>query len=272
MPQGNRLNTFNDKSGLVTVSVFQLVSPNQQEQFFDFAVDVSDDMVAIGGGGIGAEFPEGALLTASYPNADLSSWLVSSKDHIKPNPHFLTAFAIGLKIQGLSREQLVDNIAIVPQQSELGEHPQAQASPPGGFLLVGGGINVDWNVNPGVSQGNLATASYPQNNSSWFASSKDHQYVSPANLTAYAIGLKETLAVGLVEVYISPPSVSAEAEHPSSTSILPAGYALTGGGAQVNYGNGYGNLLWMLQPATGAAEQNFTASSKDQEHVKSCDH
>jgi hypothetical protein len=262
--QRNLLNVFHDASGKVTVSVFELQSPSQQESFTDFGVDVPSDMVAIGGGGMGAEFPEGALLTASYPNSDLSSWLVSAKDHYYPNPFILTAYAIGMKIEGLTRQQLLDYIAIVPQQSGLAGHPRAEAALPPGFLLVSGGINVNWDVDPGASQGNFATASCPQNNSAWFAASKDQHYVSPANLTAYAIGLKEDLPIGTVNVFISPPSVSAVAPHPSSTSVLPGGYALTGGGAMVSYGAGYGNLLWMLQPSTGITEQNFTAASKDQ--------
>jgi hypothetical protein len=47
---------------------------------------------------------------------------------------------------------------------------------------------------------------------------------------------------------------------------------MTGGGAQINYGAGDGNLLWKLQPATGTAKQNFTTASKDQVHPSPANH
>jgi hypothetical protein len=89
-PIGNRLNFFRDESGLINVSVFSITSPNQQQHFNNFGVGVPEDMICIGGGGSASEGPPGALLTASYPDDELQSWLVSSKDHEEANPHFLT--------------------------------------------------------------------------------------------------------------------------------------------------------------------------------------
>jgi hypothetical protein len=123
---GNRLNTFQDASGLVTVSVFEIRASNQQQHFINFGVNVDPDMICIGGGGVAAEAPQGALLTASYPNDDLSGWLVSSKDHEVPNPHFLTAYAIGLKIDGMNRNQLLnDFVRVDAADSGTGAHPEA---------------------------------------------------------------------------------------------------------------------------------------------------
>ena len=44
----------------------------------------------------------------------------------------------------------------------------------------------------GTGPGNLLTKSYPENDHTWSASSKDHKELSPATITAYAIGLKVT--------------------------------------------------------------------------------
>jgi hypothetical protein len=55
------------------------------------------EMLAVGGGGVAAEFPEGALLTASHHNEDLTGWVVSSKDHQRSNPHQLVTYVIGMK-------------------------------------------------------------------------------------------------------------------------------------------------------------------------------
>ena len=183
---GNRLNSFTDASGKITVSVFSIQSGNQQEIFSDFGVNVDSDMICVGGGGMAAEYPEGALLTASYPNDDLSGWLVSSKDHEVPNPHYLTAYAVGLKVVGVSRQDLLNHyIRVVVADSGAAEHPEAAASIPDDYLLISGGFQVDWHGN-----GNLATASFPENNFSWKARSKDHDLPDPANLRVFAIGMK----------------------------------------------------------------------------------
>jgi hypothetical protein len=108
-------------------------------------------MVAIGGGGTAAESPEGALLTASYPNDDLSGWLVTSTDHIKPNPHQLIAYAIGMKIEVMSRDQLMKSIFVNTADSGVAGHPEKEIYHPfidrytwNRYILIGGGFNVQW--------------------------------------------------------------------------------------------------------------------------------
>jgi len=64
-----RLNTFNDSSGLVTVGVFKRIAGTPQQHFFDFSVDVPENMIAIGGGGEAQLMPTGALLTAMSANS-----------------------------------------------------------------------------------------------------------------------------------------------------------------------------------------------------------
>ena len=81
-----QIRTQTDSSGKITVAVFERIAGNAQQHFHDFAIDVPPGFVAIGGGVEGARHPKGNLITASYPNHDYSSWLVSSKDHSQPNP------------------------------------------------------------------------------------------------------------------------------------------------------------------------------------------
>lgn len=138
------LNSFQDASGLVTVSVFERRGGTSQQHWHDFRIDVGPDMVAIGGGGEAARLPEGALLTASYPDDDLRAWLVSSKDHMKPNHHQLTGYAIGLKIEGMSRDALLDKIHVSRNESSVAQHPEASASLPDGYKLISGGFKVNW--------------------------------------------------------------------------------------------------------------------------------
>lgn len=256
-----RLNTFHDASGLVTVGVFRARSAGPAQHHVDEGADVPDDMIVIGGGALAVNLPVGALLTASYPNDHLSAWLASSKDHLTPLPHYLTVYAIGLKIEGMSRDQLLDAIHINTQESGLGSHPEATASVPGGFVLVSGGFRINWS-----GAGNLATASFPSTNLSWTAKSKDHGVLSPATLKVYAIGLREQLPVGRVQVAIGKRE-SAVSSHPSSAADVENGFALTGGGAEAHW-HKYGSLLWRLDPATTTSNQEFSAASKDHDYVE----
>ncbi|NUS85706.1 MAG: hypothetical protein HOY75_23995 [Streptomyces sp.] len=255
---GTRLNTFYDASGLVTVSVFSHRGSPPQQHWIDETVLVGDgDMIAIGGGATGMEYPEGALLTASYPTDDLSGWTVSSKDHRADQPHELVSYVIGLKIAGMSRDELLRSVYVSRADSGTAPHPEAEAGIPSSndYVLVGGGFKVEWH-----GQGNLATASFPATETSWKARSKDHLASDPANLRVYAIALKRNLPVGRVLTSISR-SDSTQTAHPAAVASVAPGYALTGGGAEVHY-HGAGSLLWKLEPAT-TQTPSFSAASKD---------
>src|SRR4030095_3079208 len=128
-----RLNTFHDNSGLITVSVFSQRSPAPDHIFLDHGAAVPDDMVVIGGGALGAEYP-GALLTASYPNDQLTGWLGSAKDHKDPTTYYFTTYAIGLQIAGMAREAVRDAIFVSTADSGIGDYPEATANVPEGFF------------------------------------------------------------------------------------------------------------------------------------------
>ena len=259
---GTPRNEFRDDSGLITVAVFERRAGTPQQHFDDFAVGVPNDMVVIGGGAEGAESPFGALLTASYPNGQLDEWVASSKDHGEgwENPHQLTVWAVGMRINGLTRDELRANLTVSIAESGLASHPEASVSVPGGFVLLGGGFIVAWQAgNP--NGGNLATASFPETNQTWKARSKDHFVASPANLSVYAIGIRENIVGKKVDLNIVS-ATSGSSQHPSQTVVLTPGYALTGGGAEVHWSEP-GNLLWRLKPTTQTAIQDFSAASKD---------
>jgi hypothetical protein len=216
-----------------------------------------------GGGSVPAETTNGALLTASYPNDDLSDWLVSSKDHEVPNPHLLTAYSTRMEIEGKTRVQLRDIIIVNEAGSTTAAHPEAEVSLPPEYSLMGGGLRVDWQ-----GAGNLATASFPTDvRNTWKARSKDHDFSDSSKLTVFAIGIRSYLggaSSGLTRVVSTSFQKvdSAEAPHPSSEAELEPGFALCGGGAEVHWKNN-GNLLWSLEPATGTNRQSFTGRSKD---------
>jgi len=137
------------------------------------------------------------------------------------------------------------------QSGQIAQHPTAQVSVPQGYKLIGGGASDNW-----VGQGNLLTASYPKGNQ-WIAAGKDHQDPSPSYITVYALGLYDPDDDWEVTVA---QQTSDPAEHPQAVATLPQGYTLTGGGAFVDYGSGYGNLLTASFPN---GDSGWEARSKD---------
>jgi hypothetical protein len=144
---------------------------------------VSKGGVLVGGGALIVDGP-GAdkLLTSSYPK-NATTWAANAADPNNDNPAAITVFAQGLrcKVEGVK-------IEVKPNQvtSRRAAHPSEECSPDRGFTLTGGGAFVDYGTGPG----NLLTSSYPKNDHTWAASSKDHKQASHATITAYAIGLK----------------------------------------------------------------------------------
>jgi hypothetical protein len=249
-----QINTIRDASGFITVSLFSRIGNPPQQHWIDEEILVPDpDMIAIGGGGIGNDSP-GALLTASYPNSNLSGWVVSSKDHEVQDFHQLQTFVLGMKIAGMSKQQLLDSVIITQANSAVEPHPEAEAGIPSDeYVLVGGGFRVDWH-----GMGNLGTASFPSTASSWKARSKDHDLPDPSSIRAYAIGIKRFLPSGRIRGTNSS-NTSSIAPHPEAVATLEPGFALVGGGAEVHYH--IGNLLWKLEPSL--SPESFIAASKD---------
>jgi hypothetical protein len=239
-----------DPNGRVTIAIFERYSSSAHEHNTDFAITVPSDYVVIGGGGEGSQSPQGNLLTASYPSADLTSWLVSTKDHMVSDPVNVRGWAIGLKISGLSAAQLRTYVIVSSATSANVAHPDITASLPPGYVLLGGGIKVNW-----TGSGNLATASAPSGVMSWRARSKDHMLSSPATVDAYVIGLSSYIpGIGNFDSSINVAS-SDIAAHPQVSVATDYGYVLSGCGAYSNWA-GAGSLLWQIKPMSLAPSQS----------------
>jgi hypothetical protein len=175
---------------------------------------------------------------------------------VATNPHILTTYVIGLKVKGMSRDELLRYVGTDHGDSGTAPHPEKSVGlPSNDYVMVGGGFKVDYG-----GSGNMATASFPSAPTTWKARSKDHLEADPANLTTYVIGIKRFLPVGEVLGYVTH-SEGAQTPHPRATATVPNGYVLTGGGGDIDY-NGSGNMLWSLQPTTDR-NQYFTAAGKD---------
>lgn len=186
--------------------------------------------------------------------------------YLKENPTISTCSGLDDAVREVSADphDAVREVSVDPQftvvvetaTSGLAAHPKAWAgSTRKGFKLIGGGAIVDFGGGPG----SFLTGSYPEEGA-WVASAKDHLHSSPATVTAYAMYLSDPDDEWDVKV------VSAETEgrsgRPEITANLPAGYALTGGGASVDWG-GPGMMLTANRPVTNAdGSYGWTANAK----------
>ena len=136
--------------------------------------------------------------------------------------------------------------------SGVAEHPSVELTIPPQYKILGGGAFDHWS-----GAGNLLTASYPVGLQTWFAAGKDHEVVSPAAISAFALALFDPNDEWNVVIQAE---TSDPAEHPQAVATLPAGFTLTGGGAFVDYGAGAGNLLTASFPTSASS---WEARSKD---------
>ena len=147
----------------------------------EVSVTLPEGYTMTGGGAEAHWTAAGSLLTASYPQSS-RSWQARSKDHIRPDPAALTVYVIGIRPRnGTSSPESL----IFKSQSGRQSHPSATASIQSGYVLVGGGAEVNWQ-----GAGNLLTASYPDGQGGWIAASKDHMVPDSAVIIAYAIGVR----------------------------------------------------------------------------------
>lgn len=251
--------TLTDSSGKITVGVFEEEATSASSKH-KFAVEVDRDMVAVGGGAVASVSP-GSLLTASFPTTDeLTSWTVASTDHIVPDTHRLQGFALGLKIDGLTRVELMTHVQVKRARQGVVSEPKASVGLDSDHRLVSGGFRIVPD-----DAANLATASYPEVQRTWRATSKDHFVPSPATIETIAIGIRELLPLGRIVVGTSV-GESEPSGRPAIDVALNGQFALTGVGAEVRWVHP-GCLLWKLAPLlsnpAGGPIQGATAAAKD---------
>jgi phage tail protein X len=132
------------------------------------------------GGGAASEFGgEGRLLTGSYPN-DSNGWIATDKDHENAQAGTLTAYVIGIK----PRIGQTPELQIHTGTGAAAAHPVGSSSLDSEFILTGGGARAS------CSQGNLLTASFPVDSTTWRAEAKDHNISCGTTIDVWSIGIK----------------------------------------------------------------------------------
>jgi hypothetical protein len=290
-----RINEVKDLSEQITISVFmdtQLPNGNPAGDHHDFQVNVEDGWVCSGGGATGKEMivvegsggTYGALypanyLTASFPSVDsdgkhdFKGWRVMSRDHIHTSSITLTAYAIGIKIKGLSNDALIANLRVFPGVAMPVSHPDLRSYLDQGFVLLGGGFHVvdQLTTDPGHEgeQGrNIGTGSFPDSTVSWKGRSQDIELPTASSLKVFAIGIRSTLFIpdplpndpshrktwDVITSYssmefLNNPPASPGSFNPVSVAQPLQGFALCGGGGVAHPGP-VGDYLWALEPTT----------------------
>ncbi|WP_163868821.1 hypothetical protein [Myxococcus eversor] len=246
---------FTDASGKIETGIFYGSSARSSHP--TLTIPVSGDWVVIGGGGYTdwqSHGGYGSHLTASFPDSNFSSWTVYSKDHMTNDPCIIYGYALAIRVQGLTRNQLLQHVRMTQAVSAYVSYPNTIAFVDTGYTLLGCGFN---DVSFGL--GNMAVDSYPFNNTGCYAEGKDHDAVSPGTMSSFAIGIRTSLpGVGNVVNAIQN-SLSSYSSHPQASASVPFGYALSGGGADATY-YGIGQLLWKNMPMVNGT---WSAGSKD---------
>lgn len=248
----------NSAGGCLEVkSFFKTVGPSQRNST---SLVIPSDYVIIGGGAAIANPVPGStnsypssFITASRPDFQNNAWVAQSKDHLNAEQHYLSVFAIGIKVTNISSSQLRAYIKVFSNTSSIQAHPTTTVTVPADFHMIGGGAQVNY----GSGAGSLLVHSYPSSNNVWSAKSKDHSISSPASITAYAIGIKKivdfaycpvcqpkglfnvtiwTSASNFVSTGLNSSNVSA-LQNPNNYSWIPSCT-----GARTTF-NGYGRML-----------------------------
>lgn len=244
--------SLTDESGLIEIIVSKREVFGQHNSI---SATIPDNYVLIGGG---ATVSNGdGLLMKSCPDSNLKRWYAQSKDLGYTSPHKLTVHAVGLKLKGISQEQLRQQMTIRSATSFMASHPQTSVSLPQEYTLIGGGAA----INSNGENGSFLTKSIPNKNN-WYAAGKDHLRIEPSSITAYAIGIKNPIP-GFGELEISYDSVSHWIGQSSIKYTEDVGpeWLISCPGAETTFTTKVGRILTIIEPAY----TNVTVGSKDHE-------
>jgi hypothetical protein len=233
----------------------------------------------IGGGAFVDWKGAGNLLFSAFPSnpsdkangvpwAYSATWIAASKDHEVADPSTITAFDVVLIDP---QEQYI--VRQFQQEVPAAEQPRSEAILPAGFVMTGGGCNVEF---PNNAPGSLLTGSFPATftdstgalRSKWVCIATDHDVTNMAGLGAYVIGVQPANAnIRMPKMCISQ-AVSGVAAHPAvqvGNTCMPNGSGqITGGGAVTS---GPGQLLTASFPVySNVPATLWEARSKDHIH------
>jgi hypothetical protein len=190
--------------------------------------------------------PPAILRSASLPSVST----VTSIEVARPNPASRT----------IVRNDTLQ-VMLIKGPSSSTNHPEVTLYAPPEWVVVGGGGFTDWPSHRGY--GSLLTGSFPSLNlDSWTVRAKDHGWADPCLINAFAIAIKAanvSRAALLNQMELTYGS-SGTTAHPAIQVSIPGGHLLLGGGFDVNFGQGTGNMGVDSRPNGSSA---WVVESKD---------
>jgi hypothetical protein len=223
-PPSLAINTFKDGSGKVTIKIFK--SARLYGPVITAKASVENDYVLVSGGSFIDNWSSdmrGAFIFESRPEANLKDWIATSSYIGTPECHYLTAYAIGIKVEGITVDALRAKMKIFSQTSTSGTNPSTQIGVSSSYTLVGGGAKSN-SVSPLI-----ASIPYGQN---WYAETM--QIPSKSTVTSYAIGIENKT---LDQLRLEITQTFNTAQYPlsslnSETVSIPSGKVLTAVGGR----------------------------------------
>ena len=163
-------------------------------------VSPPDGYVLIGGGAyvLGNKHP-GAYVMASHPIRYTQNWFGRSREHSAPFNHTLRIYAVGLKLLGVSYEELKGRVKVFQGDNGALHNVSNDCVSHDGwrYRLIGGGVSIN-------TIGHLLTKCIPEGQN-WCVESKDHHFPTRGFITSYAIGITESIP-GFGELEFSEPT------------------------------------------------------------------
>lgn len=273
-----------DVSGQVTTGVWKLESPLEMRNS-TVTLKLPADFIVVGGGAMGVEGPNGAVIVRSMRSpSDPRVWEARTSDAGGlAQLHKTTAYAIGMRIEGVSAARLESLIGKVRVTSAgILAWPSTQVSTAiSGAPVLSGGIAASADISnaPTDLLGQYATATAPvigtvrrcstgirkcfdvQAPTGWHVESKDHIVAHPGNVQVELLSMPPTLTLANGTTWeVRSGFVTATSPRVAHPAIDIAGlrgqYALTGVGAIADWlrfdllsgQSTFGNLLWKLEP------------------------
>jgi hypothetical protein len=194
------------------------------------------DWLSIWMSGLGSiHYPNGRghFIVSSYPNDQLTEWIAESKEHGHQSRRMLVVFALGMKVEGLTKEQLKSYIKLTKTTSAMASTaPLSSVTLPStNDVLLSGGAQLNT-----TASGIFLNGSYPEGNR-WIAKGKNLLSTTSSRITSYMISIHKHIPInGVVKQINSSVSQSSISTDPNSwgmnSRIVNHGVLNTGVGAK----------------------------------------
>jgi hypothetical protein len=287
------LQTWTDWSGQVETRIYECTSPTKAQHQNSIGCQVEPGFILVGGGAY-ADYGTGgagAMLWETRPlDENLVTWVASSKDHISPNSHSLSTYAIGMRLKNNAG-------TYIPKSSLLNSHIMFRtetSSPPAHFafyslqsyvssgfwwdaLYLGGGARMNWNC-----CGALLNKSLVENHghaSQYRGSGKDHGSSDPSTISVYGVFTlnswdpdypRQSFPIegfGTLDFKVATSNGNNVSTGVATALVdVESEYVITGPGGEAKATSGPGRLLYGIKP-TGTHSGQIGVYSKDHKSV-----